>query len=1053
MIHLLDSGIRTENGQFRHAWYRIEQDGNTFFRVAALRELASITTDPQEEIDILGKQWGAVRGLYNAGVDFLYTACGIFNPEHVGIVQMYGAAANSDSEESAARLALTNLGAVEATLAGFPQSGTRTPDLNTIRWYMNFLIRRADHLLALLGHPDPRVKKRGLDLRGGLPDQSNDDLAAEQNEILFRGLAKMRHDFVFQVTSEHIGRGVLVDSLMKVAQIASDMASRQKGTKSVGFTLGIPILASLNSGVSGSTSRADGHTTSQTDGVSKGWGQSYQESRSHTDGRSTSFTHSETTGESTNQTVSHSDSVGQSSTDGSGSSWSDGKSASMGQSVNFGGSVLFLNGGGGYNIIQGVSHMEGGSSFSSETNSSGSTDGVANGTGSFHSVTDSSTSTKSQSDTTGQAHGINENWGQSHQVGQSDSAVIGRSGSQMMGGGISAGLAPSINLTQSWMTEDDVAIRLTEILRGLEAQLNQASAEGGFMTDALLFTSNTQSALEAAALVPQAFHGPSVPTPVMTIAPDPLDARQLRDCATVFMPCPIHNPDDPFDGLLWTKYSTLLTAGQVAAYTSPGLLQEGGVKIIAPIPREMGFYPRMSGEVMLGHQFSPSTRLLTRAKVMLDKPRLMHTLFAGNTGFGKSVAAMRMSYEIALQWGMRVVVLDFGFSWRMLLNAPGLENRVDIRQLRPDGVRPLRWNPMQIGTFINPETQLRAFADLFGTIGQLGQKQQQHRLLDASRTIYLRAGVLVDDPEVRSNPTWGKVSGEEALLFGFQAGSLLSALDPDQRQKLSVHRSSRVGLMDLYKEVNRQINELPPRDIVGRGVLEGILWRLKSLVNGGAAAQFAPATPSSPTTPVEDLGRPNQVVILEGGKFLDTFSKAWLLGWAGWMIYSDMVSRRERQLNKGEADLFMVYEEANIIFSGLEREDPEQKSGQNVSEQHSNMFRDARKYGAFFGVVTQSPSLIPPGIRNSCNNLVVTYLSDTKDKDAILSALARSEKGFHDEPWRRFLADLRIGMCIGRLPYSFEREQQLPFLFEPLMLNVSEPGDLEIEKRLGRIKL
>ena len=74
MIHLLGSGIRTENGQFGHAWYRIEQDGNTFFRVAALRELASITTDPQEEIDILGKQWGAVRGLYNAGVDFLYTA-------------------------------------------------------------------------------------------------------------------------------------------------------------------------------------------------------------------------------------------------------------------------------------------------------------------------------------------------------------------------------------------------------------------------------------------------------------------------------------------------------------------------------------------------------------------------------------------------------------------------------------------------------------------------------------------------------------------------------------------------------------------------------------------------------------------------------------------------------------------------------------------------------------------------------------------------------------------------------------------------------------------
>jgi hypothetical protein len=195
------------------------------------------------------------------------------------------------------------------------------------------------------------------------------------------------------------------------------------------------------------------------------------------------------------------------------------------------------------------------------------------------------------------------------------------------------------------------------------------------------------------------------------------------------------------------------------------------------------------------------------------------------------------------------------------------------------------------------------------------------------------------------------------------------------------------------------------------------------------------------------------MVILEGGKFLDTFSKAWLLGWAGWLIYSDMVARRERQLNMGEADLFMVYEEANIIFTGLERQDEEQSSGPNVSEQQANMFRDARKYGAFFGVVTQSPSLIPQGIRNSCNNLVVSYLSDSRDKDVVLSALARSEKGFHDESWRRFMADLQIGMCIGRFPYTFEREQQLPFLFQPQIVNVSEPSDADIAEKLGRIQL
>jgi len=150
----------------------------------------------------------------------------------------------------------------------------------------------------------------------------------------------------------------------------------------------------------------------------------------------------------------------------------------------------------------------------------------------------------------------------------------------------------------------------------------------------------------------------------------------------------------------------------------------------------------------------------------------------------------------------------------------------------------------------------------------------------------------------------------------------------------------------------------------------------------------------------------------------------------------------------------MVFEEANIIFTGLEGgESSEGRSAPSVGEQYSNMFRDSRKYGAFFGVVTQSPSLIPQGIISSCNNLVVGFLKNPEDKNIVLSALARSEKGFVDEPWRRFLSDESIGMVIGRFPYAHSREMQLPFLFHPLMLDVPEPTDAEIAAKLGRIRL
>ena len=64
-------------------------------------------------------------------------------------------------------------------------------------------------------------------------------------------------------------------------------------------------------------------------------------------------------------------------------------------------------------------------------------------------------------------------------------SAVGVGAGQSFGGGFSAGLVPGASISRSWQTEDDVAIRLTEITRGLESLLNTASHEGGFMTTAL----------------------------------------------------------------------------------------------------------------------------------------------------------------------------------------------------------------------------------------------------------------------------------------------------------------------------------------------------------------------------------------------------------------------------------------------------------------------------------------------------------------------------------------------------------------------------------------
>ncbi len=1171
-MRVVDNGLQVDEGVLRYAWFRLETAEGEKYRCVAFRELASVPYDVREGVDTLGRQWAALRGVYNAGVDYVYTALGIFHPEHVGVVQLYGAAGEGRNRETAAARALEGLAAVEAALANFPQSQTRAPDLRWIEWYLEFVTRRAKNILALLGHPDPRASKRGLGRDGNLPDYGEDDLAEEQNEILFRGLAKLRQDFVFQVTAAHIDRKRLSRTLVEVARVASTFASRRRGSVNIGFSLGIPLMAALGQAVSGGQggTQAVAHSTAQ--GTSHGWGRAHSDS--HAQGVSEAWTSggsethlvgvSRAQGESEGQgytrssadtqswahTVSHSvtESAAVSHSQGSGSSWmsggavmqgvsggstlthsvSDGTatssavahgvsqsealsySSSLSAGYNADVKILGVGLGGGLTVSgtygqtqtsgntltttsgltqshtsgwsagessgwnAGVSQTwaSGGSTFASTTTTSGhaETHGTADTQGSAHTEGEAWSSMRSSTQMSGQnegwavsrmwAHtqGRSESWGttettseqfgRSYAEGESLGQGVSRMSGQSFTGGFSTGLVPGVNIGRSWQVEDDVAERLTEILRQFEGLVNQAAAEGGFMTEALLLVDTDEGARAGETLAGQAFHGPNVPTPVLTVR---VDDPKIREYALSFTPCNEHD-GDLFGGALWTRYGTLLTAGQLAAYTAPGLVEEStAVVTIAPTPKGLTFYPDMPGDVVLGHQYSPLTRDLTRAQVRLDAERLFHTLFAADTGYGKSVAAMRLAYETTLKWHLRTVVLDFGAGWRSLLNAPGLEGHVDIRQLWPTAARPLRWNPLQIGRNINPETQWRAFADIFGSVARLGVRRQKQELLDALRQVYLEAGVLVDDREVRGDRVWGVVQADEAEMAEAAAGTPLGELSLAQRQRVAVYRSSKVDLGTLYRKVEEKLARVNPRDTMLTGVLEGILYRMNALVQGAAAAQFA-AGPDC--VPMEDLAKPWGIAIIEGGMFLDDFGKAFLLGWAGWHLYTDMVARRVHEVNTDEPILQIFFEEANKIFAGVDAGGGDDESGGvSLSQRFGDMFRDARKYKARLHVITQAPSLIPQDIISSCNNLVVGFLKNPKDKDIVLSAIARSEKGFVDEPWRRFLADLQIGMFLGRFPYAHSREMQQPFLFRPLAVVAPEPTDEEIAVKLGRIML
>ena len=474
-LSIIDNGLRIDGG-LRYAWFKLNYTGvGDFYRCVALKELSEIPVTVREDYDLLGKQWAAVRGLHNAGVNFAYAAMGIYDPDHIGIVQYFGAAAEGLSEKEAASKALAGMATVEAVLANFPQSKLASPTAEWFEWYLDFITRRSKNVAAILGHPDPRQGKRGASGDGTLGDASDSDLAQEQNEILFRGLAKLRKNFIYQVLAEHISRGEMAETLVRIAEITSNVASRRRGSISYGFNLSIPLMAAVAQSQQAGVSQGEGVARSVQDGYSEGWGESHGVGLSESDGVATSHGTSESWTEGTSKGTSVSDgtseSHGSSSTSGSGQSSGGGWSQSSGWGVNVdaGKSILgnipviggLLKGvSGGYNQSSGVSGFGSTSSFSSHSSSHSTgtshSEGSSKGESQSHSHGTFSSTTNSHSEGKSESWGESQNQGRSHGEGISASSMAGRISGQGLVGGLSTGLLPGISINRSFQTEDDV---------------------------------------------------------------------------------------------------------------------------------------------------------------------------------------------------------------------------------------------------------------------------------------------------------------------------------------------------------------------------------------------------------------------------------------------------------------------------------------------------------------------------------------------------------------------------------------------------------------------
>jgi hypothetical protein len=1088
-LTIVDNGLVFVGDQqeLDYLWFEvIETEGGKIyheFRVVRLLHLVAVPFNVRSEQGALAKMRTVLRGLYNAQIDIVFVVAGIYHPRRLGIVQCYGTIGRAGTLEQAVVQARNGSASLEAALtAAYPQARLAPMEAEAAEWLNAALLEMPYGVLAV-GHPDPRENSRAQAsdltpmLSGGKHNQQ--EMTLQQNELVMRGMAQIEEDFLLQVILTPLKMQDASRMLAGLAEYTSTWAAWQAGNRSFNLGTSLPLMLSGAIARNAASGFTQSESEGQADGVSHVESQSHTEGSaySHTEGYAVSDGYADTHAEGKAHTESRSTS--NSSTSGHGESSTSGEGWTIGGALSIIPAIATISG------SHQSFHSGTSSSFSSSTHTE--TEGQADTTSQsdahtkMHSETysQSNTSTVSQSDTKGSADGT------SHTDSQSQGVATARGLSRGFTEGIAFGVAPSFSIGEANQWQFDPAILLTSILRRQQDILNTITMEGGFYTDVYALARTERGRQALLTLIPEAFHGTEdVVMGLQTRTLTPEEDDYLRLHAKVMVPSTreIHIPE------AMTAYadSTLLTMLQASAYMTPGLFEEGLARTVQEAIPPFAFDPHLksgpsSGDVVaLAHQYSTERGRLTDSILHLTSERHFHTAFVGDTGFGKSVAAERLAFETTSRWHYRTIVLDFGQGWRKALNWPGMQGRVDIRQLHPGSVRPIRWNPLQVPKRVEPGRYRTLVCELFANAGRMGPRQLGFLRSTLTRHYQLH-GILPMDERDHLNEelsTRGKArrdadllkwetvynEAEEAVINAIRMErgleerkthlSKLIDLEPFERQALLVYRSRAASLSEWIALLRTEFEKTNGRDQASRSSLQGVLLRLEPLAEGEMMRMYGPGYD---TISVEDLGLLGSendrwgVTVIEGGAEMDEFSKSALLSLAASVLYLDAVVRRRETLSGAHFPPMQIFfEEANKVLTGIESSsaaDREGTTGSQTAQIFLDMWRDGRKYKCFLHVLAQTVSELPAGILSSCNNGFFGQTKNDRDRQAVLAHIARNTKGFVNSEYDRFLARMPIGMAIAKLGYAQDMLQTEPYLVRPLMLTVHEPSDLEISQQ------
>lgn len=747
-----------------------------------------------------------------------------------------------------------------------------------------------------------------------------------------------------------------------------------------------------------------GHSNMLGQGTGSGFAQShnvtdsFSQSTSRNQGTSETFSNTSNYSQTQSRSQSVSDSFGITQSRGSNQTWSD--SIGQSRSQSFGASAS-----------DSVSNSRGYSTSS----------GWSKGIGSSESVNASRSQSETWSTTQGVSRGQSVSEGRTDSWGRSIGQSLGSTGGLTQATAGTMGVGPSLSFSKSFQWLDQEVENIITLLEFQNDRLMKAlNGNGAFFSDVYIATPDEETKSAASAAAKSAWHSDTAmicPLQVMDLSPE--EEGHLLYHFNAF------SADTTMEGIPGQiesyRFSTVLLADEVVAYTHLPRISEGGVfadvadvpKLAVPSMKKGEIY---MGKILSGERYTQTSGYVTPFEYRLAGDEIMHGYFTGESRSGKTVAATRFIAEVANKVvrdsgkRMRVVAMDPKQDWRILAKFIEPE-RFHFYSLGNPEFMPINLNICKIPANVYPQQWIDGIIEIYCRAYGLGERGKSV-LAETFYELYEEAGVFV--------PNWREVSPERS-----KSVTLPKVYERMRKIKMELEnpqsRKGRVG-NDVRDAYSRVLDRL---QVFGRPFsIEAQLFGREDGMG------------------IDDLIGGDDVVVLESYGLESTF-KNFIFGaiTSGFFKYAQAHEGGFKAPDQYET--ILVIEEANEVLTGSDTASGQGGSPLGGQSEFEKILDQAAGLGMFIISITQKIADMPSSVIANSGLVFAGKISRPEDVTTVTRKIGREER-YEDRDLVKWFPRSPIGWFVCRSSRNFDFKDTEPSLVKIEPLNVDPPTNDEL---------